>query len=170
MEPVSKVRESAFPRRRGGRMVLSVLCVVWLLSLLAGCGLGDWEYDLPNQYQVFMVNSYDIVICNFSDDMLLNNVVVGNYVSAFCYNDRYVGVQRIVPDDLRHCTVQERYEKEPAYYIVDTEKEIVFGDADEAVLGPFDEAGYEKQCADLGITDLCEWIRTYPAPDGAYYD
>ena len=90
-----------------------------------------------------------------------DQLIVGNHVSSFSYNDRFVGVQRIVPDEPNYCTELERYSKEPEYYIVDTEKQCTYG--------PFDEAEYEDQCNNMGITDLCEWIKTHPMPDGAYY-
>ena len=166
-------KERKIMHRRGRRGILLALCAVCLLSLLPGCipgpGRDDWRYDLPGQYAVFRVNSgcIEIVYLEFENG---GPVVVDNYVSAFCCNERYVGVRRIVPDDRRHCTVQEQYEKEPAYYIIDTEKPVDSVTCGEAVFGPFDEAGFKQQCGVLDVGDCGEWISTYPAPDGAGYD
>jgi len=141
-----------------------ILVFLAILMVFSGCyafGRGDWKYDLPNQYQVLMVNSHDIVIRNCSEGIVINNTIVHNYILSFCYNDRFVGVQRIVPDDPDHCYIQERYSKDPEYYIIDTEENMV--------LGPFNEAEYEEMCDNLNVAALCEWIKTDPMPDGAYY-
>ena len=135
-----------------------VLSLVMLL-VLAGClfpGQGEWEYDLPNDYGVIMINSYNYVIVDRRSD---NGFEVENLVLSFCHNDRFVCVQRIVPEDQHHATREERRTKEPEFFIIDTAERVRYG--------PFDEAGFEEQCEILSITDLGEWKRTDSMPEGA---
>lgn len=145
----------------------NVFCyiVIFLLFIIvmgcAGCADGrrDWEYNLPNNYQVFMSNSSNITIINLSD---FGQYAVENFVKEFCYNDRFVGAKRIVPKNIAHATKEEQYSGMPVYYIVDTEIAVTYG--------PYDESEYETKCAELSITDLGEWIQTSPMPEGAYID
>lgn len=127
----------------------------------SGCsyGRGDWECDLPNDYQGFMGNSSNNTITNHSG---IGQYTVENFIKAFCYNDRFVGVQRIVPEDITHATREERYSGITVYYIVDTENDIIYGS--------YDQSEYEAECKELSIADIGEWIQTTRMPEGAYID
>lgn len=143
-----------------GRLLVKIVSMNVLLSLfllmMSSCtsGRGDWAYELPNEYQVFMCNSHQIMIIgneNHVVEGVTTNTYVENYILEFCYDNQYVGAKRIVPADILHATTEEIYNNAPMYYILDT----LTGD----VYGPFDEDSYLSSCKNLN-TQMCDWIST----------
>ena len=139
------------------------LCILCCAVLLAGCpGLSDWCYQLPNEYSIVRCNSIDIVLSNNSEN---GGTVIDGHIKAFCYNDSFVGIQRIAvssidappnfdPDDYEN--------DELDFYLVHTES----GD----VHGPYSKSEYTKQCEELQVGTLCEWIYTTPKPSGKEHE
>lgn len=133
-------------------MLLIILC-----ANASACGLTDWGYALPNDYAVLSANSYSITIGG--PERPAGNswpIVIENYVTAFCFNERYVGAKQVPID--REKVDLEDFDKavktgETVYYIVDTETQQVYG--------PWaTEEEYLQKCTDLQITGLCDWIST----------
>ena len=138
------------------KLVFMNTLLLFFVLLISGCasGRGDWSYELPNEYQVFMCNSHQIMIIGKEHHVVENvstNTYVENYIIEFCYDNQYVGAKRIVPADILHATTEEIYNNTPTYYILDTST----GD----VCGPLDENSYLMKCNNLDI-QMCDWIST----------
>ncbi len=115
----------------------------------------DWRYKLPNNYEIWRVNSREIVLGELESEYSLATVV-DEYISEFCYNERYVCVKRVdVPEDLN----EEIDTSNPEYYIVDTAEDIPYG--------PYDINEFYDKKEELQITGLSSWIATKPRPEGA---
>ena len=165
--------------------------LICILSFsLASCGIGDWVYyDVPNGYHISKLNDSNISL--FSDD---TGSVLYGYIRRFCYNDRYIGAQffdyqfgntkeeiekyhseeytfhnpatcnpehkKIILDSKKPYSKQfDKYT--PDFYLVDTENHTR--------MGPFTAEEYDAKLSELGITDMCEWLVTTPAPEGAVF-
>lgn len=129
------------------------LCLLVILLTACSDGRGDWTYALPNDYEVFLVNSETIVITGpfhtvvQEEGSVYTNYYINNYVSAFCYNERYVGAQQI---NVR-INQPDRPIHQPWFYLLDT----ITG----TVIGPLEsEDEFHLKCEALQITDLCDWI------------
>lgn len=143
------------------KRILTVLCVLSLLVLLAGCfglgGSGDWDYPLPNDYVISRMNAVDIQLVKMRTEYS-GHSIIPRFITEFAYNDRYVGLERLPLDD-GFRSVEElnrllktRTAEDCEYYLVDTETDTV--------LGPFDAAGFAAACEESGAGDLGEWIET----------
>ena len=174
-----------------------LICI--LSFSLASCGIGDWGYVLPNGYEISRINSGSICLCSedyWYDrtsyvSTFTTTFVLNGYVRKFCYNDRYVGAQfydyqfmydnseaehfeetchdietcnpehiKIKLDDVK--VIGKEFDKyTPDFYLVDTENHTR--------MGPFTAEEYDAKLSELGITDMCEWLVTTPAPEGAVF-
>jgi len=127
-----------------------------LTLFLTGCpAMSDWEYDnLPGEYSIWKINDEDIQLVKVNGDP-----VVGRYIIAFCYNDRYIGLQRI-PLEREYGSVVVDVEtldkSNPEFYLIDAEIGSVFG--------PWTKEEYLDSITELGITEMCEWILTDSKP------
>ena len=137
-------------------VILACLLLCLLLCSCVGAGLGDWSYPLPNSYAIWRVNSQCIVFGKESGHSLSNDV--DSYIFAFCCNERYVGLKRLEERPLPDAPVSA---DSAEFYLVDTQTE--------QIVGPMSERAYREKLDALGINDLCDWIDTYPAPDGAVF-
>lgn len=132
------------------------------LLLLCGCGpgLSDWSYDLlPKDYEIWRVNSQNIVLGRRSNSGLTHTVEP--YILEFCSNDRWIGAKRLVLDDsvTAQTNVRELDTSDAEFYLVDTETDTVHG--------PYTQKEYENRLALLEVGTMGAWIETYPAPEGA---
>ena len=152
-------------QQNGGEPMRCKIVVFFVLLfpiLLSSCseGRGDWKYLLPNGYDVFMVNSETIVVRgpyhSITEDGIeaLTQTYVDNFVSAFCFNERYVGVQQLPNyENLSAYTAVS-----PHFYLLDTFSGTVFG--------PFEsEDVFNAKCKDLQTGDFCDWITTDKNPN-----
>ena len=144
------------------KRILSALAPILLvLSLmLCGClsmtgGSGDWTYSLPNDYCVVHINNYDIRVDKTSDTM---KHVIDRYIICFCYGTRYLGFQQIpIEEDIKTPSLvaqilKESNPSEYHYFLVDSKTDEIYG--------PFELTDYHQKCDELGVTDLCDWIKT----------
>ncbi len=135
----------------------ALLCLA-LAFLLAGCigpGASDWRYELPNDYEIWRINSRSIRCIRAEGNQ--GSHVLDGYVSAFCYDERNVGLQCVsVSEDLQ----EEIDTSAPDYYLLDTQT----GE----LSGPWSLAEWEGNAA--GLAELCPWKATNPAPKGTKYD
>ena len=152
--------------------LIIVICFIALAlllgSLLAGCllgagGAGDWTYDaLPKNYEVWRVNSLDMVIGQREDSGLTHSVE--GYVNKFCYNDDFIAVQILHLD--RSLSAQEQKlfiarAENSEFWLIDANTDEVFG--------PYDFSGFGEICTEKNVGELCEWISTATAPEGSHY-
>lgn len=140
-------------------LILLTLALLFVFSACIGPGLSDWHYDLPNGYQIVHVNSRQI-ICTEKDSpgAATSSIIVEAHVSEFCYNDRYIGLKRVDPPD----DVQEAIDlSNPVYYIVDMITKEIYGE--------LSESEYTSKIEELNIENMCDWLLTNPAPEGAIY-
>ncbi|MBR3817366.1 MAG: DUF3997 domain-containing protein [Clostridia bacterium] len=144
------------------RVISFFLIISTMVILFTGCfgGVSDWAYSLPNDYEIWRVNSNSVVFGKNEGDRFEQEI--DRYVISFSYNDRYIGLIRIPMDDIPHdkdIDIETMDRSDSEYYIVDSENDIIYG--------PYTEKEYEKQLDDLGIQDMCEWIETLQRPENA---
>ena len=138
--------------------ITTLLCIL----LFSSCGLLDWSYKLSNGYEIWRINSNDIVLEKVSDESY--EIALGRYILEFCYNESFVGLKRLsIDDDIPYASVHidEMDQSNPDYYLVDTENDLI--------LGPMSSDEYYIQIENSGIDNMSDWIKTYPAPKGAEF-
>lgn len=131
-------------------ITISILFVVFIFIMSLSkimTGNGDWKYELKNNYQIWKVNSNEIVIGKTEDATSLTPIINDNVVK-FKYNDNYVVVG--CNNDFKDNNLQ--------YYIINF-------DTDE-IIGPLNKSDLDKENIDIAI----DWIKTKPAPKGAEYE
>lgn len=144
------------------RIMVVLICVG---CLLGSCGLSDWSYELlPGDYEIWRVNSHCIVLVRpvNTTDTTAVDTIVDAYVWAFCYDDTFIGIQRLpVQSEALDAQIDIRSldTSNMEYYLVDATNNTVYG--------PYSAQAYEKQVALLTDGSLCDWIDTYPMPEGA---
>lgn len=147
--------------KRSGRDVLLIGALILTLMLTSCGGLQDWIYDkLPNGYEIWRVNSQDIGLCKREGDS--TELKIDRYITAFCYNDSYIGIQRLMIDEsipYADVNIEEMDQSNPSYYLVDA--------ANDLIMGPYTAEEYDDQIKALNIQALCDWIKTVPKPEGA---
>ena len=131
--------------------IIAILFIV-ILFCCACAGKNDWRFELINGYEIWRVNSNEIVCGKRNSEHSLGENVGEKFVSEFCYDNRYVCLQ---------CADKTR-ETQINYYIIDT--------SIDAEYGPYTQNEFENKLKELNITQLCSWIKTNPRPDGAKFD
>ena len=153
-------------------LALSIFASVLFIQFLyyGGPGYNDWRYEIADgKYTVERLNSESIVLCinterpmaqTESDPqayVISTNIVIDGYVTRFCFSDRYIGAASIKSEEVSPYLENSEAAKEE-FFLIDMQTEHVYDYAD--------ESSYKKACEDFK-TDLCDWIKTYPRPDGA---
>lgn len=110
-------------------------------------GNGDWKYELKNNYQIWRVNSNEIIIGKIEDDSTLTPSINDNVVK-FKYNDNYVVVG--CSNDLKDNNLK--------YYIINL--------TTDEIIGPLNNNDLDKE--NINIT--MDWIKTKPTPSGVKYE
>lgn len=149
-------------KQNGNRWMQLILCIV-IIFLLTSCGLGDWDYELPNGYSIWRINSQSIKLVKLENEYSAHTVV-DRYVLEFCYNESYIGIKRLMIDEnipYEDVDIEAMDHSNPSYYLIDTQKDIV--------MGPYTEEEYETQMIAQEVETMCDWIKTVPAPKGAKY-
>jgi hypothetical protein len=134
--------------------------------LIAGCfgsGLNDWRYELPNNYEMWHINSSKIVVglrdSNYSlkiYDSTHNLIGIPAHIIYFAYTDRYVYAKTINPDDVN--SFKNSYSVKIFFYVVDTKNRKSYG--------PFSN---EMDFPDNLVINNLNWIATRPPPEGIFY-
>jgi hypothetical protein len=123
---------------------------------------GDWRYSLTCGYEILRTNSTDICL---GKKVRENNykTVIDSYITCFSYNDHYIAVRKLdVPQDYKQNQILQMNFEEAAYYLVDSLTEQIYG--------PYNIwEDFDSKCEELGVDVLCDWINTYPAPEGAQF-
>lgn len=157
------------PVEKGDSMkkVYFILALILVMTLITSCGAGmsDWKLILPNNYEMWHINSKEIIIGYKDTESSLTTGRDGTTIGIkadvveVCFNDRYVGAKQIdVQQDLK----QEIDTSNPRYYLLDTLKREVYG--------PFTTINqFNKKCSELGVYHLSKWEKTRPAPRKAVF-
>lgn len=121
-------------------------------------GMGDWVYDrLPNGYEIWRLNSSNIQVVKGNGTTILDG-----YVLEFCYNESFIGIKHTSTDEMnsqRQAGTKNMDMLNPEYYLIDAQNDAVYG--------PWTADDYQKQLETRQVRDMCSWISTVPAPDGA---
>lgn len=137
-----------------------MLAVIGLIITLTSCpAVEDWSYsDLPNEYEIWHINTHDIALGKMDGEHVFRKTI-DEYVTSFCYNTKYIGVQAVQIDPVLPYEEINIEALNPKYYLLDSAEDIVYG--------PYTENEYLEQLERIGIVDMCGWMATVPRPDGA---
>lgn len=128
-------------------ILIGVFAMVLFLTSCAGTS--DWSYKLPNKYEVWHINSNEILIKCV--DLEESGEKIPSFVKEFSYDERYV-FSRNVEDVVSNNIVDE------TYYVLDTLEKKVYG--------PFDSVEeLQKKALELDVEIPKKWYRTSPDPN-----
>lgn len=128
----------------------SIAAAFFLFSGCAGPGVQDWTLSLTDGYEMWRINSQEIVLGRKENESL--TPIVEADVIAYFMSGSYIGVQQ-TPTGAESGAGTN-------YYLLNTKLGSLYG--------PFDEAAFAAQCKTSGVKQS-GWISTRPAPEGAKY-
>ncbi|MBQ7788039.1 MAG: DUF3997 domain-containing protein [Clostridia bacterium] len=129
--------------------------------MISCAGLGDWEYELPNGYSIIRLNASTIIIGSDYKGYE-SSIIFERYITSFAYNEQYVCARRLdVPENYFFDDIMNMDFEEAEYLIIDT--------ISHEIHSSLSKEEYQSLCKELNITGLCDWIDTYPDPEGAIY-
>ena len=128
-----------------------VVLPIFITCIFVSC-TGDWEYKLPNNYEIVRVNSQSIVFGKNNNSF---DQTIDRYILEFCYNENYIGLKRLpldhVPaDEIVDIDSLDRSSME--FYLIDAMKDKQYG--------PYTEEQFTQKCNEIGTGNLGEWILT----------
>ena len=126
------------------------LMIILCISLMSCSGTGDWSFELPNNYEMWHINSNDIHI-KYIGDNITNGSEIPNFIKEFAYNERYVFTRNV--KDIKSNNILEE-----VYYILDTQEQKICGEYN-SVGELYNGANF------LGIEIPETWYRTNPDPN-----
>ena len=131
------------------KILILVYVLALTLSLTSCAGTGDWSYKLPNNYEVWHINSTDVEIkCVDLED---EGEMIPSFVKEFSYDERYVYSRNV--EDIYSNNVAEEI-----YYALDTMERKVYG--------PFNSIEeLKKQTDEWNVVFPEKWYRTSPDPN-----
>ena len=107
-----------------------IVLYIVLFSVLTSCNtnwniFGEWDYKLPNGYQISRLSG-DIIILH-TDRYIpvegkpdeLTNVMINSRILSFSYNERYIGIQWIDPLETGEEDINTIETQNVLYYLVD---------------------------------------------------
>lgn len=144
-----------FAKLNGLNKMTAFICIFLMTIFLSSCHslVADWEYKLPNGYQVVRVNSVSVVFGKVVDESFEQKI--DRYITEFCYNESYIGIKHLPMYNIESHSLFEIKDFDLSnvdFYIIDSAKDIQYG--------PYSSSEYLLQCESLGIVDMCEWINT----------
>ncbi len=126
-----------------------IMVSILVLSLTGCAGVSDWSYQLPNNYEVWRINSEDIIIKNMNTQ---NNVdEISGFVKEFSYDSRYVFTRNIE-------NISDNNILDEVYYILDTKENKVYGSFDSI-------EELQDQAEEMAVKIPEKWYRTSPDPN-----
>lgn len=130
------------------KKIVVFVSLVLVLFLTSCAGVSDWSYKLPNNYEVWRINSKEIVVKYVGEETA--EAEIPSFIKEFSYDDRYV------------CTrnVESVYENDifsEKYYILDTDEQKLYG--------PYDTQEEFKYAIEELEISLAKWYRTSPDPN-----
>ena len=148
------------------RKSIIILLLVCITVSFNACGVGDYEYVMPNGYRIVKVNNERIVLsaekCIYefttkNGNKGLTSCAVENYINEFCYNEQYIAVKQFDPEKLDFENFELNDFSNPTYYLVDTVSTNIYG--------PYkSQEEFDFACNELNVVGLGEWISTRSNP------
>lgn len=145
--------------------IISIILLIMSLSACAsnaissGINNGDWSYKLPNNYEIWRINSREIVCGKKDGENSLSNVINENYVLEFKYNERYVCLKCVEATQNLSAEIDK---SNPNFYIIDTMKDTIYG--------AYTNTDFQDKIKDMGLIFNTDWIKTTPIPEGANFE
>lgn len=118
------------------------------ISLTSCAGMSDWSYKLPNEYEVWRINSNEVVIKYVGDETVAS--CIPSFVKEFAYDSRYICTRNV-----RLIDNNDIFDEE--YYLLDTVNRERYG--------PFQTLEELKKKIDEYHITLERWYRTSPDPN-----
>jgi hypothetical protein len=144
-------------------IILYLGTISYLVIGCIGSGLNDWKYKLPNNYEMWHINSNEIVVGLRDSNYTLrmyddehNLIGIPAHIIYFANTDRYVYAKTLKPDDIIRFKNSQYVEM--FFYVVDTKIRKSYG--------PFSN---EVDLLSNFIIDNLIWIATQPPPEGVFY-
>ncbi len=128
-------------------------------TITYGVNNGDWSYKLPNNYEIWHLNSREIICGKRDVDNSLSNVISENYILEFKYNERYVCLKCV--EATRDLSV-EIDESNPSFYIIDTIENTIYE--------TYTDTDFEDKIKAMSLVFNTNWIKTTPIPEGAEFE
>lgn len=121
-----------------------------LIFILSSCaGANDWIYQLPNGYEIWHINSKEIVIKYRGENETSSEI--SSFIKEFSYDAQYVFTRNI-------SSIDENNIFNESYYILDTINHKLYG--------PFYELiDFKNAINNLGCDLPDIWYRTSPNPN-----
>lgn len=128
-----------------------IFMVMLVIFLLTGCGAGvsDWSYQLPNNYEVWRINSNNIIIKDMNTQKNVDEI--SGFVKEFSYDSRYVFTRNV--DSIESNNIFDE-----KYYVLDTEEKKVYDSCNSV-----DELNELAEKLEIEIP--IKWYRTSPDPN-----
>lgn len=129
-------------------IMLLLVCVA-----LTGCGAGvsDWSYQLPNNYEVWRINSDSIIIKDMETQKNVDEII--GFVKEFSYDSRYVFTRNVESISINNIFDEK-------YYVLDTKEKKVYDSCDSI-------SELTELAEELEIKVPTKWYRTSPDPNFA---
>lgn len=123
-----------------------------------GVNNGDWSYVLPNNYEIWRINSREIICGKMNGPNSISNVISENYILEFTYDDRYVCLKCVEASKDLSIDIDV---SNPKFYIIDTKEDEIYG--------TYIKSDFEDQVKKLELS-FSDWTQTTPIPDGAIFE
>ena len=100
---------------KGSSEMKKLIMLFLILIVLTGCGAGvsDWSYQLPNNYEVWRINSDSIIIKDMESQK--NVEEIAGFVKEFSYDSRYVFTRNV--ESINNNNIFDE-----KYYVLDTKE------------------------------------------------
>lgn len=99
------------------RSCIILLSMLTAISLFGCAGLADYNTKLGGGYELWRVNSWEIVICRVDPQRpALGDSVIEAFVSEVAFNHQYIFARQLVLD--RENSPPVDLDGEPVYYII----------------------------------------------------
>lgn len=131
-------------------MIMKKVIFLAFILLLSGCaGVSDWSYQLPNNYEIWRINSEEIVIKNMITETNVDEI--SGFIKEFSYDNRYVFMRNVE-------NISDNNILNETYFVLDTNENKVYG--------PYDTIEIlQKQAKEWDVDLPQKWYRTSPDPN-----
>lgn len=131
----------------GGIVAISILFfVLTYIPIPIGNGINDYSYDLPGNYELWKINSFNYRVVCKNNNYDYKNI---SSVLEVAYNDDFILVKVGYFDADENGFVVDSTVQ--GYYIIDVSKEEKLGTYE-------NESQFNDEIDRLGVGDVCDWI------------
>lgn len=132
------------------KRIYSFIVLIVISILLTSCaGTADWDFSLPNDYELWHINSNEILVKYVGEEQ--NYDEIPSFVKEFAYNERYVYTRNVEKINQNNIFSE-------VYYVLDTKEKRVYGP-----FNSIEELKKETKPFDAEIPTI--WYRTSPDPN-----